>query len=54
MASLGRFLSSHGKKHPDPKSGCEVNPDKPGCTIPEMKLSQNFHMLFFWILVPTP
>ena len=27
----GNFPSSHGEKHPNPKSGQEVVPDKPGC-----------------------
>ena len=33
MICLGSFLSIHGEKHPDPKSGLEVNLDKPGCSM---------------------
>ena len=28
MACPGSFLSSHGEKHPDPKSGLKVDKDK--------------------------
>ena len=32
-ACLGSFPSGRGKKHPDPKSGGEVDPDKPECAM---------------------
>ena len=31
-ASPGSFQSCRGENHPDPKSGQEVDLDKPGCT----------------------
>ena len=31
MACHGSFPSCHVEQHPDPKSGQEVDPDKPGC-----------------------
>ena len=34
MACPGSCPSSHGKRHPDPKSGWEIEPDKLGCIIP--------------------
>ena len=32
MACPDTFLSSCGEKHPDPNSGWDFAPDKPGCT----------------------
>ena len=33
MACPGSFQSNNGEKHPDLKSGCEVDLDKLGCSM---------------------
>ena len=32
MACCGSFPSCHEENNPDPKSGRDLDPDKPGCT----------------------
>ena len=32
MACCGSFLCCCGENHPYPKSGLDLDPDKPGCT----------------------
>ena len=50
------FLSSHGEKHLNPKSGWEVDPDKPGSTMSCLggETDPTFRTLVFWILFPVP
>ena len=52
----GSFPSSLGEKHPYPKSGQDLDPDKLVCIQPfgEIKPTQIFGALFFLILVPNP
>ena len=49
-ACAGSFPSSHGEKHPDPKSSQEVDPDKPGCTTSCLrgKTDPYFCVFFFY------
>ena len=48
MACNGSFPSSRGEKHPDPKSGRDLDPDKPGCTITAGEMNQpKFFTCFF-------
>ena len=56
MACSGSFLSSHGEKHPEPKSGRDLDPDKPRCATACRKdeTDQIFSELFFWIFIPGP
>ena len=52
---LDSFLSSHGEKHHNPKSGQEVDPDKPGCTMScQGGETSPYFCMFFWIFVPDP
>ena len=56
MACHGSFPSCHGENHLDPKSGREVDPDKPGCftsswgDVPDSTFSQTFFC--FLSLIP--
>ena len=54
MTSPGSFPSSHGKNHPDPKAGRDLDPDKPGCNTSCLGDEGNptFLCAFFWVLVP--
>ena len=46
MACHGNFPFSHAEKDPNPKSGWDVDPDKLGRTVGEIKPTQIFCMLF--------
>ena len=56
-ACAGSFPSSHGEKHPDPKSSQEVDPDKPGCTTScwrgktDLYFCVLFSVVFFFFLL---
>ena len=56
MACLGSFPSGHGEKHPNPNSGQELDPDKPGCTTSCQgdETDSKFLCAFFWIFIPDP
>ena len=56
MACSGSFPSSRGEKHPDPKSGQDLDPDKPGCTMScrGNEIDPNFHSLFGGFRSPIP
>ena len=54
MAYLGSVLSSHGEKHPEPKSGLDLDQTIRDALRPvgEMKPIQIFHALFSGFLSP--
>ena len=56
MACPGSFLSGHGQNHPNPKSGQDLDSDKPRCTMSCRgdETDPKFSHTFFWMSVPNP
>ena len=54
MACPGRVPSSWGENYPNPKSGWDLDPDKPGCNMSCWgdENEPTFLHAFFWIYIP--
>ena len=47
MSCPSTFPSSCGENHPDPKSGRDLDPDKPGCTMSCREDETNIFLEFY-------